>query len=457
MPSSGSEESVRSSSRTTRPRPAPSSAAARASIPITGAGGGLKRQQGCTSALASPLAVHVGLNLIFLVPGETGGMEIAAQELIAALLGAAPAGYRFTAFINRETAAASDWPLRDALPSVRVPVKARRRAQWVLGEQALLAPLAMRARAQLVHSLASTAPLWGRFRRVVTVHDLIYARFPEAHSGIRDKGMRVLVPAAARRSDRVIADSQSTRDDLVGSCGIDAERIDVVPLGLGAVQRDRPLPEAQTARASASASGRVLLSLSAKRPHKNLAALIDALALIDAERRPLLVLPGYHTSHEEELRERGRAAGRRGRRAAAGLDLRGRARGPVGARDGVRVPLACTRASGCPCWRRWPGVCRWPLNASSLPEVAGDAALLFDPRDTRAIAAAIQQLLSDPGEAERLRRLGLERAVRLHLAARGAAHARGLWTRLCSARALAGRRAHEVRFRAHRIAAQEIG
>ena len=45
-----------------------------------------------------------------------------------------------------------------------------------------------------MHSLASTAPLWGRFRRVVTVHDLIYARFPEAHAGIRDKGMRVLVP-----------------------------------------------------------------------------------------------------------------------------------------------------------------------------------------------------------------------------------------------------------------------
>ena len=59
----------------------------------------------------------------------------------------------------------------------------------------------MRAGVDLVHSLASTAPLWGRFRRVVTVHDLIYARFPEAHAGIRDQGMRVLVPPAARRSD----------------------------------------------------------------------------------------------------------------------------------------------------------------------------------------------------------------------------------------------------------------
>ena len=88
---------------------------------------------------------------------------------------------------------------------------------------------------------------------MVTVHDLIYARFPDAHAGIRDKGMKVLVPAAARRSDRVIADSQSTRDDLVELLGIAPERIDVVPLGLGAVRRETPLPSARCARGSGSA------------------------------------------------------------------------------------------------------------------------------------------------------------------------------------------------------------
>ncbi len=52
---------------------------------------------------------HVGLNLIFLVPGETGGMEVVARELIPALLRAAP-GLRFTAFVNREAAAAGGGP-----------------------------------------------------------------------------------------------------------------------------------------------------------------------------------------------------------------------------------------------------------------------------------------------------------------------------------------------------------
>ena len=54
---------------------------------------------------------------------------------------------------------------------------------------------------------------------------------------------------------------------------------------------------------------RVVLSLSAKRPHKNLLALIGALARIPAERRPVLVLPGYPTAHEAELRERARSLG----------------------------------------------------------------------------------------------------------------------------------------------------
>jgi hypothetical protein len=73
---------------------------------------------------------HVGLNLIFLVPGETGGMEVAARELIPALIDAAAPGTRFTAFVNREAAAAKDGPWGELLPAVTVPVNARNRAQW---------------------------------------------------------------------------------------------------------------------------------------------------------------------------------------------------------------------------------------------------------------------------------------------------------------------------------------
>src|SRR5271154_678051 len=207
-------------------------------------------------------------------------MEVVARELIPAMLAAAPAGMRFTAFVNREAAAAGGGPWGELLPAVTVPVSARNRVQWVLGEQALLPVAAARAGVELMHSLASTAPLWGRFRRVVTVHDLIYARFPDTHAGMRDKGMRVLVPAAVRRSHRVIADSQSTREDLVSLLGLDAARIDVVPLGFGGVRRAAALPERQVRERFGLGERPVALSLSAKRPHKNLLALIGALARI---------------------------------------------------------------------------------------------------------------------------------------------------------------------------------
>ena len=63
-------------------------------------------------------------------------------------------------------------------------------------------------------------------------------------------------------------------------------------------------------------------------------------------------------------------------------------------------------------------------NASSLPEVAGEAALLFDPHDERAIAAALERLLSEPGaEVERLRALRPGARPRVHLGAHGAADA----------------------------------
>ena len=77
-----------------------------------------------------------------------------------------------------------------------VPVDARSRPQWVRGEQQLLPGLARREGVELVHSLASTAPLWGRFRRVVTIHDVIYRIYPEAHAGIRARAMGILVPLA---------------------------------------------------------------------------------------------------------------------------------------------------------------------------------------------------------------------------------------------------------------------
>jgi glycosyltransferase involved in cell wall biosynthesis len=352
--------------------------------------------------------VHVGLNLVYLVPGETGGMEIYARELIPELVAQAPQ-HRFTAFVNRE-AAGQRGPWSDLIGSIVVPVSARSRADRVRGEQLLLPGLAAGAGVELLHSLASTAPAWGRFRRVVTIHDLIYKLIPEAHPGLRSLGMRVLVPLAARRCARIIVDARSTADDLRRLLKVPAEKIDVVALGLGHSRRERPLAEPEVRRWLEAGERPIALSVSAKLAHKNLVRLIGALALIEPERRPVLVLPGYHTPHEDELRtvarDRGVADDVRFLGWVSAEQLEG-----LYAAAGCFVFPSLAEGFGLPVLeamrRGTPVACS---GRGAIAEVAGEAALLFDPESERAIADAIARLIGDPAEAARLVEAGRERA-----------------------------------------------
>jgi glycosyltransferase involved in cell wall biosynthesis len=134
--------------------------------------------------------------------------------------------------------------------------------------------------------------------------------------------------------------------------------------------------------------------------------LLEALALIPAERRPVLVLPGYPTPHEQELRDRAAALGVADDvRWLAWVDpaeLEGLYRAAdafvfPSLYEGFGFPVLEAMARGVPV------ACS---DRSSLPEVAGDAALLFDPEDPRQIADALERLLTDDAEAARLRERG---------------------------------------------------
>ena len=338
--------------------------------------------------------MRVALNLVFLVPGETGGMEVYARELARRLV--ARDDLEVVALVNREAAAGWDGPMR------LVPVNARNRVEWVRGEQWHVPRLARGF--DLIHPLASTAPLRSGARRITTIHDLNYKLVPESHFGLRALGMRALVPAAARRSHRIVVDAESTRRDLAEHLGTPQQKVDVVPLGVNPLSPVEPTPERELRERLGLGERPVLLSVSAKRPHKNLLRLLDALATIPAERRPALVLPGYPTPHEAELRERS---------AELGLDVAFPAWLPDADLEGLYAlssafvfPSLC-EGFGLPVLeamaRGVPVACS---DRSSLPEVAGDAALLFDPLDPRAIAAAVERL---PLEADRLIAAGYER------------------------------------------------
>ena len=246
---------------------------------------------------------------------------------------------------------------------------------------------------------------------MTTIHDLNFKLVPDTHFGLRGLGMRVLVPGAARRSQRIIVDAESTRRDLVAHLGTAAEKIDVVPLGVSQRPRVTPTAEGELRERLGLGQRPVLLSVSAKRPHKNLARLLDAVAAIAVERRPILVLPGYSTPHEAELREQTRTLG-------LGADVvfcdwlsAGDLEGLYALAaafvfpslyEGFGLPVLEAMARGVPVATSARG---------SLAEVAGDAALVFDPEDSAAMRAAIERLLDDRAEAARLRAAGLERAT----------------------------------------------
>jgi glycosyltransferase involved in cell wall biosynthesis len=356
-----------------------------------------------------PPGTRVGLNLVFLTPGATGGMETYARQLIPHLTATAP-DVELVAFVNT-AAASAPGPWHDVARCVELPVDARNRIEWVRAEQLLLPRAARAARIDLMHSFASTAPVWGPFRRVVTIHDLIYRTVPEAHPGLRSLGMRLLVPAAARRSHRIIVPAEVTRGDLERFLGTPPSKVDVIHHGISPPVIDAALPE-ERVRSQLDAGDRaIVLSASAKLAHKNLRRLIDAIASLPPPERPLLVLPGYPTPHEAELQAHVARGGLQNDVRFLGWVSEAELEGLYAAAacfvfpslaEGFGFPVLEAMARGVPVACSGRG---------ALAEVAGSAALLFDAESTASIAQAIRRLLGDTAEVGRLIVLGRERAA----------------------------------------------
>ena len=221
-------------------------------------------------------------------------------------------------------------------------------------------------------------------------------------------GMRILVPLAARRSHRIIVPSNRTKDDLSRLLRVEAAKIDVVPMGVAT-----PAPHSDLAdvrRRYELGDGPVVLTTSAKRPHKNLRRFWTPGANSGGAAR-VLVLPGYPTPHEQELRRHAGALGiaaNRGSRAGFPPQTSRRFTNSPSASSPVplrRLRLTCARGDG----TGDPVACS---GRASLAEVVDGAARLFDPESPQSIADAVDAILSSAELAARLREAGREQARR---------------------------------------------
>ena len=340
--------------------------------------------------------MRIGLNLLYLVPGEVGGTEIFARHYVDAVARLRPDD-SFVAFAGAEAAPTFEaWP--DNVEVRRLPVRARSKPLRIAAELSLLPAAAARARVDLLHSVGTTAPLVAGRPSVVTVHDLIYEHFPATFPPAARLGLKALVGPGARRATRVHAISEATKRDVVARLGVPAERVDGVHIGFGIERAARATPAAELRARFGLGDERVVLCVSAALAHKNLPRLVEAMRDVDAR----LVIVG----HRGRERIEGEGVTVTGWIDDADVEgLYGLAACAVypSLFEGFGMPPLEAMARGLPL------ACS---TATSLPEVVGDAAEAFDPHDTAAITAAVRRLLDDRERAAELVARGRERVRR---------------------------------------------
>jgi glycosyltransferase involved in cell wall biosynthesis len=331
----------------------------------------------------------IGISLLTLVPGELGGTETYARGLTRALARHGELEYR--AFLPPVVEEAG------GLPAERVPEYRRART---IPERMLAMTLAAARPAPIRRRLEAAAALHypltialpeARRPYAVTLHDLLHHDRPELFPRAEALFRRLAYDRSARRAALVIVPSAFTAARAAERLGVSAERVRAVHIG---IDHERFTPPAGGSREP------FLLYPARPWPHKNHPRLLEAFALVRRERPELrLVLTGG-----------GHAPGRD----PPGVEVRGLVSGDElvslyrrasalvfpSLYEGFGAPPLEAMACGCPvaCSR-----------AGSLPEVAGDAARLFDPSSPEEIAAAIVEVVDRPG-AWTTR--GLERAAR---------------------------------------------
>ena len=251
---------------------------------------------------------------------------------------------------------------------------------------------------------------------VLTVHDLAFRLLPHT-APLATREWLSRLEHSLRQARRVIAVSEQTRRDLLETYPVKADRISVVPLG---VDTDLYRPASADAVKAVTKKYGIeppyVLTLGGIEPRKNLPAIVQAYALLNADVRPALVLAGPVAP----LNPEGWAVLR-----PALKDLPPQVRehivftGYVSETDKVAL-LSGAEALIFPSLYEGFGLpvieamaCGTPVltsNLSALPETAGDAALLVDPGEVEAIAEGMERVLVEASLKDRLRASGLARA-----------------------------------------------
>jgi len=285
----------------------------------------------------------------------------------------------------------------------------------ILWEQVFLPMELRRQRTDLVHFPDQSLPLLPLLPcpSVVTVHDLTTYRYTGAFTHLKVLYKKLTTQAAMRQATRIIADSQTTKQDILELFGVAEGRVQVIYPGLD--RRFRPIQDCaklERTRTKLGLPEQYILHVGSIDPRKNLITLFKGLAILrDNGLRVRLVVAGSREYKYRPIFDTVHALGLDDQVLFLGfvsdaelVDVYNLAQLFVfpSIHEGFGYPPLEAMACGTPVI---------VSNSSSLPEIVGDAALQVDPFDIAEIAAAIRLLLSDPTLREQLASRGKQRAA----------------------------------------------
>jgi glycosyltransferase involved in cell wall biosynthesis len=266
--------------------------------------------------------------------------------------------------------------------------------------------------ANAVHYPASVGNVFGLRNMVLTIHDLSFLHHPEWYTAGRAAYLNWTVARSARLAARIVCVSQTTAQDVIERYGVAPERVDVAPNGVD--DRFTPMPADDVARIRETyrLPELFILYVGTLEPRKNIVRLVQAFEAAASHVAHDLVLVGREGWKCGPLLAAIEQSPARERIHRIGHVEHGDLPSVLSAADAFAYPslfegfgLPVAEAMAC-------GVPVLTSNVSSLPEVAGDAALLVDPYDIEALAAGLRRVAADSALRAALRERGPAQAAR---------------------------------------------
>ena len=184
--------------------------------------------------MAASIAPRIGLNLLYLQPGRLGGTETYAKELIKQYA-QIPSPFKFVLFLNRDSY--DDLQVSgEQFCKVLVPIEKGNPLKRHAIEQAVLPWLIRKHGIDILHSMGYVCPLFASSLHIVTIHDMLYKRHPEYLPTGKRVFWQVFIPLSVRRATKVVAVSETTRQDVIKFLRAAPEKVVSIPSGINPVE-----------------------------------------------------------------------------------------------------------------------------------------------------------------------------------------------------------------------------